>query len=88
MCNCTNQVELDGQVFCKNDVAIRILDHSNGCYNLDIIEIHKGKVVKPLMALYEIGCAFRMAVQKTDELGLKHENFQYATTENTRVVYA
>ena len=89
MCNCLcSKIELDGKEFCKTKLAIRLLDHCNGCYNLDVINKITGEVVKPLMVLYNIGCALKMAIEKTNELGLLHENFQFQTTEKARVVYA
>lgn len=89
MYNCPcSKVVLDGKEFCKTKLAIRILDHCNGCYNLDVINKITGEVIKPLMVLYSIGSAFRMAIEKNNELGLLHENFQFQTTEKARVVYA
>ena len=91
MCNCPcshSKIVLDGKEVCKSKLSVRILDHCNGCYNLDVVNKQTNEVVKPIMALYSIGDAFRMAKEKTDEMNLLHENFQYETSEKARVVYA
>lgn len=84
--NACSKIELDGKEYFKNELGIRVYDHGNGCYNLDVIH-KRTEVVKPIMALYNIGDALRMAVEKTNEMGLSHDNFQYVIDDKFKVVY-